>query len=464
MVFDYHYDATIRRFILQFIRIFSLIKIRTTPDDNNAVIEQTVPVYYGDMSRMVAHVLKQNSENTVIPSTVMSAYITNLERADNQRRNPYFVSKINIDERKFNRGTGEYTDELGHQYSIDRYMPSPYKLTMQLDIWTINTDTKLQILEQIMTIFNPGLQIQQHDNMLDWSIMTEITLENVAWTSRTIPEGTDTQRDIASLTFSMPIWINPPAKVRRKSLIEQIVVNLYEVNEIPEEDLDRRLLDPIRGCFDDLGQIIVTPGNHCVRIGIDGIAADKLQLLNYYEAPNEEFSWRGLIEQYGEYQEGLSYITLKLGDDVEDTDYDMMGTFEFDEDNSDLVTFNIDTDTLPDIISSGPITGIIDPTITYPSNGLPSSVAGQRYLITEDIPEYTGNNPWGQIDANKNDIIEYNGSFWYVAFNAGSEEGNQFVSISGNDSAHYMFDGSEWSHTYFRAYDPGFWRIALNEC
>ena len=42
-------------------------------------------------------------------------------------------------------------------------MPVPYLLNMQVDVWTSNTDQKLQLMEQILVLFNPALEIQHND-------------------------------------------------------------------------------------------------------------------------------------------------------------------------------------------------------------------------------------------------------------------------------------------------------------
>ena len=64
--------------------------------------------------------------------------------------------------------------DLGNLYSTDRYMPVPYNLTMQVDIWSGNTDQKLQLLEQILILFNPSIQLQQNTNPLDWTSVFEV--------------------------------------------------------------------------------------------------------------------------------------------------------------------------------------------------------------------------------------------------------------------------------------------------
>ena len=79
-------------------------------------------------------------------------------------------------------------------------MPTPYNLTVNVDIWSSNTDQKLQILEQILMLFNPSLEIQTTDNYVDWTSLSVVNLENVTWSSRTIPSGTESEIDIASMT------------------------------------------------------------------------------------------------------------------------------------------------------------------------------------------------------------------------------------------------------------------------
>ena len=55
-------------------------------------------------------------------------------------------------------------------------MPTPYTLSMKADIWTSNTDQKLQLLEQILVLFNPALEIQTTDNYIDWTSLSVVYL------------------------------------------------------------------------------------------------------------------------------------------------------------------------------------------------------------------------------------------------------------------------------------------------
>ena len=60
---DYWYDEQIKRYLIQLIRIFSHFKIKENTKDG--VKYTRVPARYGDASRMVSSILRNNSENAL---------------------------------------------------------------------------------------------------------------------------------------------------------------------------------------------------------------------------------------------------------------------------------------------------------------------------------------------------------------------------------------------------------------
>ena len=121
-------------------------------------------------------------------------------------------------------------------------------LTVNVDIWSTNTDQKLQILEQILMLFNPSLEIQTTDNYIDWTSLSVVTLDNVNFSSRAIPVGIDDQIDVATLTFSTPIYISPPVKVKRLGVISQIITSIHDESR---GTIELGLSSPILNAFDD---------------------------------------------------------------------------------------------------------------------------------------------------------------------------------------------------------------------
>ena len=103
-------------------------------------------------------------------------------------------------------------------------------MRLNADIWTSNTDQKLQLLEQILVLFNPSLEMQTTDNFIDWTSISVVNLENVTWSNRSVPVGIDSEIDICTITFSIPIYISPPTKVRKMGVITNIITSMFDEN------------------------------------------------------------------------------------------------------------------------------------------------------------------------------------------------------------------------------------------
>ena len=146
----FFYDEQLRRYILQFLRIFSDFYIELPPDGNGVRAQKRVPVVYGDMSRMVAQILRNNDQNTSITAPLMSGYITAIDMAADRRQDPMNVNPVRAIERTYNNETGLYESTVGNRYTVERHMPVPINLPMNLDCWTTNTTDKFQLLEQIL--------------------------------------------------------------------------------------------------------------------------------------------------------------------------------------------------------------------------------------------------------------------------------------------------------------------------
>ena len=58
----------------------------------------------------------------------------------------------------------------------------------------------------------------------------EINLENVQWSNRSVPVGIDSEIDICTITFSIPIYISPPTKVRKMGVITNIITSSCHPN------------------------------------------------------------------------------------------------------------------------------------------------------------------------------------------------------------------------------------------
>lgn len=442
---DYWYDEQIKRYLLQIIRIFSHFKVKE--NTKNGVNYNRVPARYGDMSRMVASILRNNSENVLNNAPMITISIQSIQPARDRTAEPFLVDTRQVAERAYNNDIGQYTSEQGNLYTTQRYMPVPYNMTIQVDIWTTNTDTKLQLLEQLFVLFNPSIQLQSNDNPLDWTSVFEVEMTDIAWSSRSIPAGVDESLDIATLTFSVPIWISPPAKVKRQAIIQQIISDLHSVESIGDLGYSSAYYDFFSGIAND-SQIVITPNDY--RVQLSGSSAFLVDLTGVRQ------NWADILEMQGTLS-ALSMLRLNISNDADNDSDFVTGSVAANPTDPTALIFNLDTDTLPGN-SLNDVDRIVNPRASSPSNGLPAAALGQRYLITEDISQ-SGFPDWG-IDAVANDIIQYNGSAWQIAFNSKSITSVQYVT---NDytSKQYKWTGSAWISSYEGEYNPGYWRLVL---
>jgi hypothetical protein len=442
---DFWYDEQIKRYLIQIIRVFSNFQVREYT--KNGVSYNRVPARYGDSSRLVAHLLRNNSENIVNNAPQIAVSIQSIQPARDRTAEPFLVDTQQVAERNFDTVNNTYTSEQGNLYTTQRYMPVPYNMTIQVDVWTTNTDTKLQLLEQIFVIFNPSIQLQSNSNPLDWTSVFEIELTDITWSSRGIPAGVDETLDIATMTFSVPIWISPPAKVKRQTIIQQIVADIHKVNDISVLGYDQAYAD-FFGNIPQQAEVVVTPGDY--KVLVSGATATLI-------APNNNAAiWKDIIEMKGELSM-TSLLKLNISDDSDSDEFLVVGSVVANPlDNTSLI-FNLDVDTLPSNTLAD-LTKIIDPTASSPGDGLDTEELGQRYLITESISA-SGYPSWN-VDANENDIIQYDGSNWTVVFNSAAITSTQYVT---NDftSKQFKWTGSAWISSYEGEYNPGYWRLVL---
>ena len=68
---DFFYDGQIRRYVTQFMRIF--VGFKTESGDGT---QRTTPVKYGDLTRQVGAIIRENLENKMPTVPMVSCYIT----------------------------------------------------------------------------------------------------------------------------------------------------------------------------------------------------------------------------------------------------------------------------------------------------------------------------------------------------------------------------------------------------
>jgi len=501
---EHFYDGQIRKYLVQMMRLLSNFSYKT--GDGTTI---QVPVMYGDMTRQVSAILRDNSENKIPSAPRMSVYITGLDIDRERTSDASYTNKRHIRER-VKDNSGNYIDDQGRQYTVERLMPTPYKLTMNCDIWATNTDMKLQIMEQILMLFNPSFDIQTTDNYLDWTSLTTVMLDSVNFSTRTIPVGVDSEIDVGQMTFSTPIYISPPAKVKRLGVVTNIVTsifdgdgyydfekllegtNLFSIGGYTQSFEDGGTQNEVvdTGAFPNDGDGILTPRKQVTRVNkpvVKNPLQERILILNgdaqiLDNGLPSNFKWSDYFtELTGKYQAGLSIIYLRKPD-IQGL---VAGRITINTLDETKLSIDWDRDTLPSNTTiQGPardanqyssVDFIIDPLRYDPKSD--TGKAGVRLLLLGAIGDASntdGSYAWKNTDnsdfvAGANDIIEYDGANWHIVFDASKEYlpyNNATITTvyttNLNTGVQYYWDGDQWLLSVDGEYAKGDWTIRLD--
>ena len=460
------YEGQVRKFLTQFIRILSNFSVETGKASDGSVSLRAVPVVYGDPTRQVANIIRNNSENALNYAPKIACYVRELNYDRERMQNPYHIEKQHLRERDVD-SDGNYTNQLGAGYTVEKVMPSPFRLEVTADIFSSNTDQKLQILEQILYLFNPDFEIQKTDNYIDWTSLSYIELGNITFSSRTIPVGADSEIDVATLQFSMPIWLSPPVKVKKLGVVQKIIMSIYDDDGgiakglIDGELVSRSFITP-----NNFGLLVT--GNQLRLLGTTGVnvksggdgfhtGARDPGLADPFETFGPAVNWKVLLDQYGKVTNGTSQIRL-----TQPNGNEIIGTIATTTLDDTILLYTIDSDTIPSNTLTA-VKKIINPATFDP--GTPAN--GDRYLVINDVGDSTASfqsATWGTLVARVGDIIEYNSATgkWNIAFDASNPDSTQHYVTNLNTGIQYRFNGTEWVKSYEGVYTQGNWSIVLD--
>jgi len=508
---EFFYDGQIRRYITQTIRVFSNFVVQYGDGSLHRI-----PVMYGDPDRQVANIISQNSLGNKVNSVPRIAIYVSAFALDRDRlADSSYVGKMHIRERSMQVdetpgsptfGQMIYNQEQGRNYTIERLMPTPFKLTMKCDVWSSSTEQKLQIMEQILVLFNPSLEIQTTDNYIDWTSLSVLNLNDINWSSRSVPVGNDSPIEVATITLDTPAWISPPVKVKRLGVTTKIVSTIWNNNKTSNDNyIEGLAFDPIGPTNKFDTSIVSIPGtltNNTIEVyGNDIILLNPSENLLPAEPTFERrqrqgtpLSWLPILTSTPhKYVAGASsiYLTQSNGTLV-------VGTFAINslDETKLLVEWNPDTLVSNTGIDSngivegymgyngigsyrpnspGTIDAIVNPLNFNPrKSGTPTT--GARYLLVEDVgfagapanpvtgaPAVppTETQAWGLLLAKANDIVEWSGSQWHVIFEASQNSTTMVWQTNIYTGVQYKWDGIQWKKSFEGEYGPDLWKIVL---
>ena len=448
------YDNQIRRFLIQFARVFSDWRVTKGKDPAGNDILTRVPIQYGDSSRMAQVQIANNSPSSLPSAPLISYYISGFEYDQRRTQDPYFVDKLSVRQRTFNTDTRQYEPTQSQAFTVERVMPVPYTLRITVDFWTTNYQQKLELLEQIGVLFNPSLEIQSTDNFIDWGSLSVVYQDGLTFSSRSIPQGSGNPIDIMSWKFYMPIWISGPAKVRKLGIIHKIIASIFQGNALTDMQDDALLLGT-RQKITPYGYKLLLIGNSLQILPATHILSPSNSSTDVPENPDTHVYWTPVLSMYGAVKSGVSQMWLQ--NPFMDTE--IVGTITYNPNDDRLLIIDIDPDTLPQN-TLNPVNSVINPQSKGPNFGLPAAANGQRYLIVEEISD--SSDAWGVVDAKANDIIQYSSStgLWSVSFDSVTTTTTQYVTNL-TSQIQYRYADGVWVKAFEGFYDQGSYSIVI---
>jgi hypothetical protein len=228
MLTSYYYNKQIKQYILQTANIFTGLIVKTGKGADGNITEIEVPVVYSSKDRVVASIGSGNTQNRLHTLPLLSIFLTNIELAPERRK-----GTGTVDRQRFLPQGGLFPNDLQVAY---RLMPIPYNLQFDIGIYASNTDQAFQILEQLLILFDPTIQLQTSDKPLDFTKITHAELLSLN-NEENMPSGTDKRMIIWTLGIVVAAWLAPPMDIKN-NIVQKIILRMGDLAQFTLYEYD----------------------------------------------------------------------------------------------------------------------------------------------------------------------------------------------------------------------------------
>ncbi len=252
MIHNYYYNKQLKNWIIQFSSIFAGLQVCTGTDENTGeMLLEDCSVRYGSADRVVSAINSKNTQNALLKFPMLSVYMRNINLAPERKKGNRWV-----DQRVTMPVGGVFPDDL---QSTTRVMPIPYDLEMEVTMIASNMDEAMQILEQLLILFDPDLQIQKSDDINDMGAITTVEMTGIS-NEENHPPGQERRKIIWTFTFKLPIWLGLPMDVKSE-IVKRIKIQFGDLDSFVLNEYDENgELQPF-AAEDSLGNIDIGPGS-----------------------------------------------------------------------------------------------------------------------------------------------------------------------------------------------------------
>jgi hypothetical protein len=226
--FRYFYHGEhIYNYALQFMAIFSGLQVSVGKNDYET--EQStiyVPIRYGSVDKTVEWVLSSQTTNKPLRLPMMAAKIISVELAPDLRKG----MRQEMANTHLPRG-GSLPDDMR---VIRQKNPNPCRLTFELSVISSNTKNRFEIMEQILRLFDPDIQIFTSDDFKDHYKISKVELTSVLM-EEDYPMGTTTTAILDTYQFIVVAYIMAPVDLK-ESFVKSIRLRLDAISDLPVDE------------------------------------------------------------------------------------------------------------------------------------------------------------------------------------------------------------------------------------
>ncbi len=216
----FYYNQQLKFYMIQFMAIFSGLQVKVGKTETEEERLISIPIYWGNRDRVVAHILGDNTQNKLLRVPAMSVSPPTIDLAPDRRHG------VNVTRRKtYLPEGGLIPDDIK---TVRQFMTRPYWINIELRIYASNTDQHNQILEPILTLFDPTLDIEKSDGVFDWARITAVELTGIN-NNNNYPSLADNRVIQTGLTFKFIAELGIPAEVRSE-FVNEIKVRIGKID------------------------------------------------------------------------------------------------------------------------------------------------------------------------------------------------------------------------------------------
>jgi len=212
----YFYNESMRRMTIAFGQLFNKIQVRRKDSSGNVVQSIAVPLAYAPKEKFLTRLDQQPN-------------LDEREMAITLPRMSFEISTIAYDpSRKLNRVQKFKSVKTSAEGKIldYNYMPVPYNISYNLNIYTATAESGLQIVEQILPFFQPDYTVTVNAiPELNIKRDVPIVLNNVTYDDSYNGDYTTRRAVIYTLGFTAKTYLFGPAQTQK--VIKQTQSDLY---------------------------------------------------------------------------------------------------------------------------------------------------------------------------------------------------------------------------------------------